>query len=140
MNYMSNKTSTWLNQKFLQWQQAEGERKTIGDFAQYLCVGEAALGHWMNGRRDPSFKNAVAISGKLKDPEILELLGFNQVEFPFLESFPKDVRERLLRAKADLNLYLIASDSSPDSPESEVMVKEILGKYGITVSSKTVED
>jgi len=140
MFYMANKTSAWLNQKFLQWQSAEGQRKTIGDFSQFLGVGEAALGHWMNGRRDPAFKNASQIANKLNDNTILALLGFDQPELDFLSSFPGEVRDRLLAAKGDLNLYLIASGLSPDSPDAERMIREILGKYDITVKSKTIED
>ena len=98
------------------------------------------MGHWMNGRRDPSYKSASQIANKLNDNGILELLDFNQAESDFLKSFPEDVRERLLAAKADLNLYLISSGESPDSPAAEIMVREILGKYEITVKSKTIED
>ena len=137
---MANKSSKWLNQKFLQWQQLEGERKTIGDFAAYLTVGEAALGHWMNGRRDPSFPNAKIICEKLNDNSLLIILGFNQISDDTLASFPSDIRERLTRAKIEIEKFLIQNETSPDSPEAIQKVTEILGLYGIGVTGRFVSD
>ena len=64
----------WLNNKFFEWEMNQGERKNISEFAEYLNVSPGALGHWMNGLRQPTGDNVERIAGKL-GPQIYDFLG-----------------------------------------------------------------
>jgi transcriptional regulator with XRE-family HTH domain len=43
--------------EYLKWQQKEGGRRTIQDFADYLDVDRPTLSVWMNGKRVPDDRN-----------------------------------------------------------------------------------
>ena len=45
----------FLNMEYLKWQQKEGGRRTIQDFADYL--DRPTLSVWMNGKRVPDDRN-----------------------------------------------------------------------------------
>ena len=68
------KFSDYLTQKYLEWQTAEGKRKTIDEFAYYLGVSQATTSAWMNGTRNPNKDNAVGLS-KVLGMEIYDVLG-----------------------------------------------------------------
>lgn len=131
MNYMTNKSSDWFNKKFLQWQQVEGKRKTIGEFSEYLQVSEAALGHWMNGRRDPAFSNAYGICEKLQDYTLLELLGFKRVDQLVFDFMPENMKTRFINAKNEIITKFNEHQYLPDSKQGIQMVRETFAKYDI---------
>ncbi len=64
----------WLNLRFLDWQRAEGRRKTISEFATYLDVSQASLSDWLHGKYDPKGKNIARIAEGL-GYEIYDILG-----------------------------------------------------------------
>lgn len=43
----------FTNQRFLEWQQLFGERKTVTEFAEYLGFAQSTVSLWMNGSRFP---------------------------------------------------------------------------------------
>jgi transcriptional regulator with XRE-family HTH domain len=65
----------FLDQKYLQWQTAQGKRKTVQEFADYLGISQSVLSHYMNGKRKkPTSDNLRALSNKLGF-EIYDVLG-----------------------------------------------------------------
>lgn len=46
-----------LEQKFLEWQMENGERKTLYEFANYLGVSHGTISFWINGVKKPSDSN-----------------------------------------------------------------------------------
>lgn len=90
----------YLTQKFLDWQAAEGERKTLEDFADFLDVNRSLLSYWMNGSRIPSEKNVDKIAVKFGN-DIYEILDLPRPN-PYLqkvnrlwEFIPEEVQRRL---------------------------------------------
>ncbi len=55
----------FLEQKYLEWQTAQGKRKTVQEFADYLGISQSVLSHYMNGKRKPTSDNLRMLSGKL---------------------------------------------------------------------------
>ena len=47
----------YLERQFVQWQNQEGKRKSVADFAAYLGVSQPLLSMWMNGQRRPGPEN-----------------------------------------------------------------------------------
>jgi transcriptional regulator with XRE-family HTH domain len=65
---------TFLNMEYLKWQQKEGGRRTIQDFADYLDVDRPTLSIWMNGKRVPDDRNLEKLAFRL-GLEIYDILG-----------------------------------------------------------------
>ena len=101
--------SQWLEQKFLEWQTAQGERKTIQDFADYLGVKGSVLSHWMNEiRKKPNSESIRQLSSKLGF-EVYDVLGlprpdpdlayisqnWDKVSEEFRQKFRKQVEQQL---------------------------------------------
>jgi len=70
----SNNVAAFLEKRYLQWQNKVG-RKTIAEFAQYLCVNRSLLSQWMNSSALPGNENVIKIANKL-GPDIYEILGW----------------------------------------------------------------
>jgi len=64
----------WLNKKFLEWEQSQGKRKTLGQFSEYLEVSRISLSDWINGKYAPNAQNIGKIAEKL-GLEIYDLVG-----------------------------------------------------------------
>lgn len=64
----------WLNLKFLSWEQSEGRRKTLGEFAEYLGVSRISLSDWINGKYAPKAQNIGKLAERL-GLEIYDLVG-----------------------------------------------------------------
>lgn len=64
----------WLNRKFLEWEQSQGKRKTLGQFSEFLGVSRISLSDWINGKYSPKTQNIGKIAEKL-GPEIYDLVG-----------------------------------------------------------------
>ncbi len=70
----STTVSTWLEKKFLEWQNNQGERKTIKEFAKYLGIPQTTVNNYMRSNRLPSREHTRKLSEKL-GAEIYTLLG-----------------------------------------------------------------
>src|SRR5690242_16263489 len=51
------KFADYLESKFLAWQQREGTRKTLAEFADYLGASRSILSLWLSGKRKPGPDN-----------------------------------------------------------------------------------
>ena len=49
--------SRFLELKFLEWQQREGGRKTVKEFAAYIGVSQSTISTWWNEDRKPEGEN-----------------------------------------------------------------------------------
>ena len=63
----------WLEQKYLEWMQAEGGFRKQYEFAEYLGIDKVLLNQYINGRRRPEPEFARTIADKL-GPEVYILL------------------------------------------------------------------
>jgi transcriptional regulator with XRE-family HTH domain len=66
--------STWLEQKYLEWQGQRGKRATLAQFADYLGISPPLLSHYMNGIRKPTRENIQKFARRL-GPEIYDIFG-----------------------------------------------------------------
>jgi len=85
----------FLTQNYLNWQAAEGERKTLEDFANYLNVNRSLLSFWINGARIPSEENVERIAAKLGN-EVFDILNLPRPT-------PEGALRLAKRIKADLH-------------------------------------
>lgn len=67
------KFSDWVTRKFVEWQAAQGKRKTIEDFAAYLGTSRPLVNMWMNGNKKPGVEN-IKLLAELFGNEIYDVL------------------------------------------------------------------
>lgn len=68
------KFTQYLEMKFLEWQQQQGGRKTVKEFAAYIGVSQSAISTWWNGERQPEGESLQKIASKL-GMEVYDVLG-----------------------------------------------------------------
>lgn len=68
---------TWLEEQYLLWQQRQGKRTSLAQFAKYLGISAALLSHYMNGIRKPSEENVKKLADRL-NPDIYDILGLQK--------------------------------------------------------------
>lgn len=131
----------WLNQKFAEWEKAQGQRQSYYAFARYLEVSQSGLAQWMTGNSVPGGDDLINIAGKL-GPEIYEILGLprpnaemQRVTVSFA-SLPPDIREKLASAIAEADEALRRERLRPDTVEARQMVLEVLAKWGFHYSGE----
>lgn len=102
------KFSQYLEMKFLEWQQRQGGRKTIAEFAAHLGIAQTTASSYMNGVRKPEGEKLRKIAGKLGF-EVYDVLGlprpdedlayisqhWDTISEEFRRKFRKEVEEQL---------------------------------------------
>src|SRR5512133_3882533 len=128
----------WLNQKFIEWEKAQGHKQSYYAFARYLEVSQSGLGQWMNGGSTPSGDDLLNIANKL-GAEVYDTLGLPRpnVEVQRLTvsfaNLPADIRQRLTSAITESDQTLRAERLRPDSAEARKILIDILAKWGFKV-------
>lgn len=67
----------FLEYKYLEWQQSEGGRKTVKEFAKWLGVSQSSVSMWWNGERIPQGETIDKLAEKL-GPEVYDALGLER--------------------------------------------------------------
>lgn len=102
------KFSQYLEMKFLEWQQQQGSRKTISEFAVYLEVPQPTISSYMTGARKPDMEKLQKIARKLGF-EVYDVLGlprpdedlayisqhWDTISEEFRRKFRKEVEQQL---------------------------------------------
>lgn len=102
----------YLERKFLEWQQQQGKRKTIADFANYLGVSQAVVSFWLNGSRKPNL-SSIQLLAKTFDIEVYDALGLPRPNenLSYLERIWDELKpehQRSLREQAEK--YVMKND------------------------------
>ena len=71
----------WLTDRFLEWQNAQGDIRTVAEFAEYLSdnskhvvITRPSISLWLNDKRKPTGVYAEVLAEKL-GPRLYDLLG-----------------------------------------------------------------
>jgi transcriptional regulator with XRE-family HTH domain len=98
----------FLKTAFMEWQYAQGEKKTYQQFVEYLDLKPTSFSQWMNNVRLPDIDNLKKIADKL-GPETWRAAGLPEMmpenpqykEFSafFLQQSP-EVQEMMARSKS----------------------------------------
>ena len=92
---MSKKVADLLFKKYLEWQNGEGKRLSVVEYAKYLDVSQQTLSTWMNGKNEPrDRKNINKLYEKL-GPEIYDVLELDRPSYAHPE-IEEGVRELAL--------------------------------------------
>jgi transcriptional regulator with XRE-family HTH domain len=62
---MRSEFSALMERKYLEWQLAQGERRSIEAFADYLNIKKTTLVQWMNDQRKPGPENVERLAEAL---------------------------------------------------------------------------
>lgn len=104
--------SEYLESQYLEWQRAQGKRKTIEDFAAWIGVSRPLLNMWMNGNRKPGKESLKLLSGIFGN-EVYDVLGYPRPN-PYLQKinqlFENLSEEQQRRLAEEADQYLIKND------------------------------
>jgi transcriptional regulator with XRE-family HTH domain len=86
----------YLEKKYLEWQNREGGRKTITEFADFLGISQPTISNYMTGARKPDTEKAMKIANKL-GIEVYDVLGIPRpdLEYYFTNAPPHEVNAQL---------------------------------------------
>jgi transcriptional regulator with XRE-family HTH domain len=107
----------FLERKFLEWQQRQGKRKTIVEFANYLGVSQAVISMWLNGSRKPN-QASIQLLAKTFGAEVYDALGL---------------------PRPNENLFYIQQNWDELPPEQQRALREQAEKY-IARNDRTKKD
>ena len=125
----------WLNQKFIDWEKAQGGRQSTYAFARYLEVGQSGLASWMSGNGAPGGEDLLSIANKL-GPEIYDVIGMPRPSAEAqrltvsINTLPPDIRDNLTRAVTEMDAAFRQERLRPDSADARRLAIEILAKWG----------
>ena len=111
---VSTKFAIWLNKKFLEWQNQQGEPMTQKEFARYLGVKPTTYSGWVNGNIPPSTTH-------LK--KVASVLGFDVYEALGLPT-PNE------NEKAIAILETLASEEDPEIVSLWASIRRRLSELG----------
>ena len=63
-----------LEKKFLEWQQQQGGRRTVAEFAKWIGVKQSSVSMWWNGANEPNAASVRLLAEKL-GLEVYDVLG-----------------------------------------------------------------
>lgn len=69
----------FIEKKFVEWQNKQGSRKTVTDFAAYLGVSQPLVTMWMSGAKRPGPIN-IKLLGQTFGMEVYDALGLPRPE------------------------------------------------------------
>jgi transcriptional regulator with XRE-family HTH domain len=125
----------WLNQKFIEWEKAQGRSQSYYAFARYLEVTQSGLSQWMTGGSVPAGEDLLNLASKL-GPEIYDVLGTPRPGADAkrmsvsLIALPADIRKRLTSALNEIEQNLRQQRLHPDSPEARQITLNVLSRWG----------
>jgi transcriptional regulator with XRE-family HTH domain len=92
-----NTFKDFIEKKYVQWQNEQGKRKTIADFAAFLGISQPLLSMWMSGSKKPGKENA-KILFEIYGDEVSKALG-QDTDLFFItanwDNFDDDARREL---------------------------------------------
>ena len=99
----------YLEMQFLKWQQREGGRKTVAEFAKYLGVPQTTVSTWWNAKSTPSDETIIRRLADRLGLEVYDALGLDRPDEDLLwlmnnwDLLPKHVRTSMksLREQAE---------------------------------------
>lgn len=103
---------SWITQKYLEWQQELGARKSVSAFAEYVGVAQTTASGWMQPkgavpRKLEHINKLVKVFGN----EVYEVLGLERPSSLVSEA-PDPVRAKFDQAIAEANQYFLESAQS----------------------------
>jgi len=98
----------WLNAKFLEWEQAEKKRKTLGQFAEYLGVSRISLSDWLSGKYVPKVQNLGRIAEKL-GYEIYDVMGMPRPLPSELDEKVNELIQAAMQFPPEIQAHVIAA-------------------------------
>lgn len=106
----------YIERQFVQWQEREGKRKSVGEFAAYLGVSQAVVSMWMNGQRRPGMEN-VRIMSAVFGPSVYDVLGLPRPN-PLYEYVSRHWEELPSREQAKIT-ELVAKYTTEPLPDGK---------------------
>lgn len=118
---MNKNFRQFLEGKYLEWQQREGGRKTVFEFAEYLGVSQSTVSTWWNETRMPQGDNIRKLAAKL-GLEVYDVLGLPRPDEDlfYLQSVWDELTPEIRRAiKLEVKGYAERNEQRRNRPKNK---------------------
>ncbi len=123
----------WLEQKFIEWERAQGTRQSYYNFARYLDVNHTALTQWLSGIALPDTDDQAKIADKLGS-EIYALPGLSSTSPAPTLHLPTALRARLDGAMNETSQAISQRQLNAESDEAKRLALKIFEKWGFRIT------
>ena len=125
----------WINQKYIDYLQTQGERRTVEEFASWIGVGKSTMSQWMNGIGTPGRQKSIDLLVSRFGEETYQVIGKQKIKMNYspISEAPADVRKRITAALSHANQqYRAAAEQGTDlsDEQAEHILREAMSKYG----------
>lgn len=126
----------WLEKKYIQWINEQGEVKNQEEFANYLGIDRVTFNRHYNGTvKRMELSTALKYAKKLNDFEILDILGYERPsEDDLLSGFPPDIREALSASLSEARSELVRRGMTEGSAEALSIINTAFAKHGLKIN------
>jgi len=129
----------WLDQKYRDWETAQGGNQSYYTFARFLDVGHSSLSLWISGAAVPAGDDIPRLAGKL-GPEIYSILNLSTPDTildKLVTSFrllPAAFQSRLASASAETAQAIAQGKLNPESADAKRLAARIFEKWGFKIT------
>ena len=121
--------SDWITKKYIDWRgDAIGQQKSISEFSDMLGVPQSLMSQWMRSAgKIPTSQKYIDILLNRYGEEAWEALGFaSKGPTSLYDGLPADFKSLVSEVRETIAEYKV----SPDSPEADKVLDEIMRKRG----------
>jgi hypothetical protein len=126
----------WLEKKYIQWINEQGEMRTQEEFANFLGVDRVTFNRHYNGTiKRMELSTALKYAKKLNDYEILDILGYERPnEEKLLEGFPPEFKTAFSAALNEARSELVKRGITEGTEEARSIINTAFERYGLNLT------
>ncbi len=129
----------WLDQKYRDWEKAQGSNQTYYTFARFLDVGHSSLTLWISGSAVPDGDEITRLAAKL-GPEIYAIMDLTTPDSALdkmvagFRSLPAAFQSRLAPATAETAHAITQGQLTSESADAKRLAARIFEKWGFKIT------
>lgn len=126
----------WLEKKYVQWINDQGVVRSQKEFAEFLGLDRVTFNRYYNGSRERmDYKNALQISSRLGDFELLDILGYERPSADsLLEGYPPEFRKQFSAALGEARSELVSRGITEGTDEAREIINMAFRRHGLQLT------
>jgi transcriptional regulator with XRE-family HTH domain len=123
----------YLMREFRAWEERQGGKRSVSEWARRLGVKQPTLSRWMNGDTTPDAAGVAVLVEQLGG-EVYTILGIQPPEEISVSGLPDEFRRRLEAATIEARNALASSGIEVTSTTGWSLVAEVFSRHGFEVA------
>jgi transcriptional regulator with XRE-family HTH domain len=122
----------YLMREFRAWEERQGGKRSVSEWARRLGVKQPTLSRWMNGDTTPDAAGVAVLVEQLGS-EVYEILGIQAPEEISVSGLPDEFRRRLEAATVEARNALTGSGIDASSMAGMALVAGVFARHGFEI-------